>query len=159
MLEVADAVISVWGRERVGVHSAPRGDAHDMGDSTPLATFGYVAREFGKRRIAFICARESLGPNPIGPQLKAAFGGTYIANEKFTFGTASRVLMVGEADAVAFGVPFLANPDLPERFRLNAPLNPPQPSTFYAPGPKGYIDYPFLETTAASGKRQAVNTD
>lgn len=144
MLEVTDAVISIWGNDRVGMHLAPRGDSHDMGDSNPLATFGYVARELGKRRIAFICARESLGERRIGPQLKAAFGGSYIANEKFTLATASQVLAAGEADAVAFGVPFLANPDLPERFRRNAPLNAPDQSTFYAPGPKGYTDYPFL---------------
>ena len=108
MLEVADAVISVWGTDRVGMHLAPRGDAHDMGDSNPLATFGYVAGELGKRRIAFLCARESLGEKRIGPQLKAAFGGSYIANEKFTQATANQVLTAGEADAVAFGVPFLA---------------------------------------------------
>lgn len=145
MLEVTDAVVSVWGRERVGMHLAPRGDAHDMGDSNPLATFSYVARELGKRRIAFLCARESLGERRIGPQLKAAFGGSYIANEKFTQATANQVLAAGEADAVGFGVPFLANPDLPERFRRNAPLNAPDQATFYAPGPKGYTDYPFLE--------------
>ncbi|HYG34876.1 MAG TPA: alkene reductase, partial [Clostridia bacterium] len=139
-----DAVISVWGNDRVGMHLAPRGDAHDMGDSNPLATFGYVARELGKRRIAFICARESLGEKRIGPQLKAAFGGSYIANEEFTLETANQVLAAGEADAVAFGVPFLANPDLPERFLRNAPLNPPDQSTFYAPGAKGYTDYPSL---------------
>ena len=144
MLEVADAVISVWGNERVGMHLAPRGDAHDMGDSQPLATFSFVARELGKRRLAFICVRESLGENRIGPQLKAAFGGRYVANEKFTRPTAGQVLASGEADAVAFGVPFLANPDLVERFRRNAPLNEPDPSTFYAPGPKGYTDYPFM---------------
>jgi 2,4-dienoyl-CoA reductase-like NADH-dependent reductase (Old Yellow Enzyme family) len=145
MLEVADAVIGVWGPDRVGMHLAPRGDAHDMGDSNPLATFSYVARELGKRGLAFLCVRESLGERRIGPQLKAAFGGSCIANEKFTQATASQVLAAGEADAVAFGVPFLANPDLPERFRRNAPLNPPDQSTFYAPGPKGYTDYPFLK--------------
>ena len=144
MLEVTDAVISVWGADRVGMHLAPRGDAHDMGDSNPLATFGYVARELGKRRIAFICARESLGDNRIGPQLKAAFGGSYIANEGFTQATANQVLAAGEADAVAFGVPLLANPDLPARFRQNAPLNTPDQATFYASGPKGYTDYPTL---------------
>lgn len=147
MLEVTDAVISVWGANRVGMHLAPRGDAHDMGDSNPLATFGYVARELGKRGIAFICARESLGDNRIGPQLKAAFGGSYIANEKFTQATANQVLAAGEADAVAFGVPLLANPDLPVRFRRNAPLNTPDQSTFYASGPKGYTDYPVLQPT------------
>jgi 2,4-dienoyl-CoA reductase-like NADH-dependent reductase (Old Yellow Enzyme family) len=77
--------------------------------------------------------------------LKAAFGGRYIANEGFTMATANQVLAAGEADAVAFGVPFLANPDLPERFRQNATLNEPVQATFYAPGPKGYIDYPALQ--------------
>jgi 2,4-dienoyl-CoA reductase-like NADH-dependent reductase (Old Yellow Enzyme family) len=144
MLEVADAVVSVWGNDRVGMHLAPRGDSHDMGDSNPLATFGYVARELGKRRIAFICVRESLGEKRIGPQLKAAFGGRYIANEKFTQATATQVLAAGEADAVAFGVSFLANPDLPERFRRNAALNTPDQPTFYASGSKGYTDYPFM---------------
>ncbi|MEI6390200.1 MAG: alkene reductase [Verrucomicrobiota bacterium] len=147
MLEVTDAVISVWGNDRVGMHLAPRGDAHDMGDSNPLATFGYAARELGRRRIAFICARESLGEKRIGPQLKAAFGGSYIANEQFTQTTASQVLAAREADAVAFGVPFLANPDLPERFRQNAALNEPDQSTFYASGPEGYTDYPFMQKT------------
>lgn len=144
LLEVADAVISVWGADRVGTHLAPRGDSHDMGDSNPPATFGYVARELSRRRIAFICVRESLGPKRIGPQLRTAFSGSYIANEKFTQATASQVLAAGEADAVAFGVPFLANPDLPERFRQNAPLNEPDPPSFYAPSRKGYTDYPFL---------------
>jgi 2,4-dienoyl-CoA reductase-like NADH-dependent reductase (Old Yellow Enzyme family) len=144
LLEVVDAVISVWGADRVGTHLAPRGDSHDMGDSDPPATFGYVARELSRRRIAFICVRESLGPKRIGPQLRTAFSGGYIANEKFTQATAGQVLVAGEADAVAFGVPFLSNPDLPERFRQNAPLNEPDPPTFYAPGPKGYTDYPFL---------------
>jgi len=152
MLEVADAVISVWGANRVGMHLAPRGDAHDMGDSNPAATFGYVARELGRRKLAFICARESLGERRIGPQLKAAFGGSYIANEKFTFETANQVLAAGEADAVAFGVPFLANPDLPERFRRNATLNQPDQSTFYSPGPKGYTDYPALEQGLAQSR-------
>ena len=147
MLEVTDAVISVWGNDRVGMHLAPRGDAHDMGDSNPLATFGYAARELGRRRIAFICARESLGEKRIGPQLKAAFGGSYIANEQFTQATASQVLAAREADAVAFGVPFLANPDLPERFRQNAALNEPDQSTFYASGPEGDTDYPFMQKT------------
>jgi hypothetical protein len=148
MLEVADAVISVWGNDRVGMHLAPRGDAHDMGDSNPPVTFGYAVRELSKRGIAFLCIRESLGEKRIGPQLKAAFGGKYIANEKFTQTTASQVLQAGEADAVAFGVPFLANPDLPERFRQNAELNKPDQATFYAPGPKGYTDYPFLQAAA-----------
>ncbi len=151
MLEVADAVVSVWGPDRVGMHLAPRGDNFSMGDSNPAATFGYVATELGKRKIAFICAREHLGENRLGPQLKKAFGGVYIANEKFTKETAEQVIEAGEADAVAFGVQFIANPDLPRRFALNAPLNPPNPATFYMyeAVPQGYTDYPALQLQEA----------
>ena len=144
MLEVTDAVISVWGADRVGMHLAPRGDAHDMGDANPLETFSHVARELGRRKIAFICARERQGPDSIGPALKQAFGGVYVANEKFTLESGNAILSAGDADAVAFGVPFLANPDLPKRLAQNAPLNPPDSSTFYADGAKGYTDYPAL---------------
>jgi len=144
MLEVADAAISVWGASRVAMHLAPRGDAHDMGDSNPAATFGYVARELGKCQLAFLCARESLGPNRFSPQLRQAFGGTYVANESHTRESAEQLLRSGEADAVAFGKLFIANPDLPRRFALNAPLNTPVPETFYASGPQGYTDYPAL---------------
>ncbi|EIQ00563.1 NADH:flavin oxidoreductase [Opitutaceae bacterium TAV1] len=149
MLEATDAAISVWGPGRVGMHLAPHGKSHSMGDSDPLATFSYVARELGRRKIAFICAREALeGQSPrIGPQLKQAFGGPYIANEQFTRETAEQVLAAGEADAVAFGVPFIANPDLPQRFAQNAPLNTPVRETFYAEGPEGYTDYPALPET------------
>jgi hypothetical protein len=145
MLEVTDACIDVWGADRVGVHLAPRGDAHTMGDSDAAATFGYVARELGKRKIAFIAARESLGDNRLGPQLKKAFGGPYIANEKFTKESAQQILDAGEADAVAWGQLFIANPDLPRRFELDAALNTPNPETYYARGEAGYTDYPLLE--------------
>jgi len=144
MLEVADAVISVWGNGKVGMHLAPRGDSNDMGDSNPRATFGYVARELAKRKIAFICARESAGPDRIGPELKKIFGGVYVANEGFTKESAQAALDAGEADAVAFGKQFLANPDLPKRFAENAALNPPDPNTFYGSGKEGYTDYPSL---------------
>ncbi|CAG9175603.1 alkene reductase [Cupriavidus pinatubonensis] len=144
LLEITDACIDVWGADRVGVHLSPRGDVHSMGDSDLAATFGYVARELGKRRIAFICAREALGDNRLGPALKAAFGGVYIANEKMTKQTAEHVLATGEADAVAFGQLFIANPDLPRRLALDASLNEPRPETFYHPGAEGYTDYPAL---------------
>jgi 2,4-dienoyl-CoA reductase-like NADH-dependent reductase (Old Yellow Enzyme family) len=148
MLEVADAVISVWGASRVGMHLAPRGDAHDMGDSNLPATFGYVARELGKRKIAFICARESTIAPRLGPQLKAAFGGVYVANEGFSRENADAILSAGEADAVAFGKLFIANPDLPRRFALGAPLNRWNSATFYREGPAGYVDYPTLPEAA-----------
>jgi 2,4-dienoyl-CoA reductase-like NADH-dependent reductase (Old Yellow Enzyme family) len=144
MLEVTDAAISVWGASRVGMHLAPRGDSHSMGDSNPAATFGHVARELGRRRIAFLCARESLGPNHLGPHLKQEFGGIYVANEAHTRETAEQLLRDGDADAVAFGKLFIANPDLVKRFALKAPLNTPDSSTFYAPGARGYTDYPAL---------------
>lgn len=144
MLEVTDAVVSVWGPGRVGMHLAPRGDSHSMGDSNPLATFSYVARELGKRKIAFICARESLGENRIGPELKKEFGGVYVANEKFTRESAEQVLAAGEADAVAFGKLFIANPDLPSRFARGTALNEWDSSTFYSDGSPGYTDYAAL---------------
>jgi len=142
LLEVVDAMIAVWGPGRVGVHLAPRGDAHSMGDSNRAATFGYVAKQLGARRIAFICVREYIGEDSIGPQLKAAFGGAYIANEKFDFDSAQQAVGTGRADAVAFGKLFLANPDLPRRFAEHLPLNEPQVATFYSGGPAGYTDYP-----------------
>lgn len=144
MLEVTDAAVSVWGAGRVGVHLAPRGDSHSMGDSDLPRTFEYVARRLGERKIAFICAREYVGADRLGPKLKAAFGGVYIANEKFTYETAEQAVEAGEADAVAFGKLFIANPDLPRRFALRAPLNEGRASEFYAGGAQGYTDYPSL---------------
>ena len=150
MLQATDAAIEVWGASRVGMHLSPRGDAHDVGDDNPAATFGYVARELGKRGLAFICAREGVeGAVRYGPELKRIFqgagGGAYIANEGFTRESALRVLAAGEADAVAFGREFIANPDLPHRLEIDAPLNEPDSSTFYAPGAHGYTDYPTLQ--------------
>lgn len=141
-LEVVDAVTSVWGPSRVGYHIAPRGDSHDMSDQNPLETFSYLMRELKKRNIAFVCAREYIGPGRIGPQLKNEFGGVYIANEKFDLASAQQVLARGEADAVAFGQLFIANPDLPQRFAKNLELNPTRPATFYQGGAEGYTDYP-----------------
>jgi len=145
MFEAVDAAISVWGADRVGLHLAPRGDAHSMGDSNPGATFGYVASEAGERKIAFICARESLDEPRQAPAMKKVFGGAFIANQKLTSETAEGLLAKGEADAVAFGQLFIANPDLPLRFAKNASLNVPDPETFYAHGSEGYTDYPFLD--------------
>lgn len=149
MLEVTDAAISVWGAGRVGMHLAPRGDAHTMGDSNPPETFGYVAEQLGKRGIAFIFTRESPGAGRIGPELKKRFGGVLIANERFNRETAEQVIAAGEADAVSFGKDFISNPDLPRRLQLNLPLNPCHAESFYGYGlhdPRaGYTDYPLLE--------------
>ncbi|MEX1049385.1 MAG: alkene reductase [Akkermansiaceae bacterium] len=150
LLEVTDAVVAVWGADRVGVHLAPRGDAHGMGDSDLTKVFHHAARELGKRKLAFLCARESHDKPSLGASLKQAFGGVYIANESFTAETAREAIDAGAADAVAFGKLAIANPDLVERFRSGAPLNEPDPTTFYADGPAGYSDYPLLETTPAT---------
>ncbi len=145
MLEVADASISVWGADRVGMHLAPRGDVMSMSDNNPAETFLYIARELGKRKLAFLCAREYEAPGWMGPQLKEAFGGVYIANEKFTQESANAAIEREDCDAVAFGKLFIANPDLPERFATHADLNVPQSTTFYSHGAEGYVDYPSLQ--------------
>ena len=134
MLEATDAAISVWGPERVGMHLNLRRNSHDIDDSDPEATFAHVASELGRRKIAFIVAREPFDGARIGPIVKKAFGGVYIANQDFTQDKAERVMAQGEADAVAFGKLFIANPDLPERFAHNAPLNKLDDATFYTPG-------------------------
>lgn len=142
-LEVTDAVIKVWGADRVGYHISPRADAHDMGDSEREASFSYLVSELGKRQIAFVFAREYEAADSLGPKLKKAFGGAYIANEKFTRESAEAILKRGEADGVSFGLQFLANPDLVKRFAENLPVNAPNFETLYSKDAKGYTDYPF----------------
>lgn len=144
MLEVTDAVISVWGSGRVGMHLAPRGDGQSMGDSNPLATFGYLAEQLKNRKLAFICTREYEAADQLSPQLKKIFGGAFISNERYTRDSAEAALERGDADAIAFGVLMIANPDLVKRFELGAPLNKPNPATFYGEGSVGYTDQPFL---------------
>jgi len=146
LLEVVDAAIEVFGAGKVGVHLAPRGDSHDMHDSNRLATFGYVAEQLGKRKVAFIFTREYSGVDSLSAEIKKRFGGVLIANEKMTREQAENLIEKGEADAVAWGVQFIANPDLVERFAEKAPLNNPNPSTFYADGAIGYTDYPALNS-------------
>ncbi|MGB4468477.1 MAG: alkene reductase [Azovibrio sp.] len=145
LLEVTDAAIEVWGPGRVGVHLSTRCDTHSMGDSNPAATFGYVAEQLGKRKIAFIFAREAQGPGLLGPELKRKFGGVFIANQGLTAATAAAIVESAQADAVAFGVAFIANPDLVRRLRQGAPLNEARPELFYASGAEGYTDYPVLK--------------
>jgi 2,4-dienoyl-CoA reductase-like NADH-dependent reductase (Old Yellow Enzyme family) len=146
MLEATDAVIDVWGPERVGMHLAPRCDTHSMSDSNPLKTFSYVASELGKRKIAFICSRASLGDDNLAKALKDAFGGPYIINQGLSQKDAEDEINAGHADAVAWGKLFIANPDLPKRFQRQSSLNVPNPELFYSNGPEGYTDYPSLET-------------
>jgi 2,4-dienoyl-CoA reductase-like NADH-dependent reductase (Old Yellow Enzyme family) len=150
MFEAVDAAISVWGADRVGLHLAPRADAHSMGDSDLLGTFSHVAREARKRKLAFLFAREHNAQDSIGAALKREFGGVYIANEKFTIEQSEQALETGTADAIGFGVKFIANPDLPARLRAGAPLNELRTAGMYGGGAEGYVDYPALTDTAVA---------
>ena len=152
MLEVTDAVVSVWGPGRVGVHLAPRGDSHDMGDSDLAATFGHVARELGRRKIAFLCARESTKAPRLGPDLKAAFGGVYVANEGFTreSGRGGRRRRRSGRGRLRQALHRQSRSAAP--FRAGAPLNAWNSETFYSDGPAGYTDYPALDDKAAAAE-------
>ena len=141
MMEVTDACLSVWGPNRVGMHLAPRG----AGPGEDAAeTFGYVARELRKREVAFLCAREERQGDWVSHTIRREFGGVFVANEKFDRASGEEALACGDADAVAYGRLYIANPDLETRFAKGAPLNEPDATTFYSPGPKGYTDYPSL---------------
>lgn len=144
LLDIVDAVIPVWGADRVGVHLRPRGEEHDMGDSNPKAIFGHVADELEKRKIAFIFVRETEAEDSLLGEIKRRFAGPVIANELMTKQDGERLLDAGLADALAFGRDYIATPDLAERLRLGLPLNVQNKETFYGDGPEGYTDYPRL---------------
>ena len=154
-LEVVDAVVSVWGADRVGYKIAPRFAMFGMSDSDPMATFSYLAGELRRRGILYLHIAEPVaGPMAttgarLTPALRQAFGGTVIVNGGYDHAAGAAAVASGEADLVAYGVLYLANPDLVERFRRNAPLNPPDVATFYTGEEKGYIDYPTLASVAA----------
>jgi 2,4-dienoyl-CoA reductase-like NADH-dependent reductase (Old Yellow Enzyme family) len=147
MLEVVDAAVSVWGSERVGLHLSPGDNVYLVPNSEiSKPTYEYLMQELNPRGIAFICVRESLDACiRLGPDLRRIFEGIYVVNDGFTQKTAEDVLARGDADAVAFGKPFIANPDLPRRFARGCALNTPDPKTFYAAlRDVGYTDYPTL---------------
>ena len=149
LAEVADAVISVWGADRVGLHLSPRGDDHDIGDSDPAALFTHVAEQMRARGIAFIVLREYEADDSLLAKIRAAFGGPVIINERLTPESAAALVAEGRADAVAFGKDFIANPDLVTRLREGLPLNEVDPSTFYVGGARGYTDYPVHAAQAS----------
>lgn len=143
LLEVTDAVLQEWDAGRVGMHLSPKADRHDVGSADLKGLFTYVAKALGKRKLAFLCSRESYDGTEIGPDLKKAFGGVYIANQAFTRESAENAIRSGKADAVAWGQLYIANPDLAKRFAAGAPLNEPNPETYYGGGTVGYTDYLF----------------
>ncbi|MFN6566616.1 alkene reductase [Dendronalium sp. ChiSLP03b] len=150
LLEVTEAVTDVWGAERVGVRLSPSGTFNDMRDSNPLETFGYAAQALNQFDLAYLHIFEAIDADiryggMIVPtsHLRDRFTGTLIVNGGYTHEKGNAVLANKAADLVAFGTLFISNPDLPRRLAVNAPLNPPDQTTFYGGGEKGYTDYPF----------------
>ena len=156
ILDTVDAMIAAWSAGRVGVRLGPSISLYGMGDSNPLATFGYVVRELDRRRIGCLTMLEpnkndrekGVAIERVAKTFRPMTSAPLVANTGFDKDSGNRAIEEGEADAIAYGVAFLANPDLAERFRHGAPLNKPDPSTFYGRGPKGYVDY-----LALSGQR------
>ncbi|MEX3963034.1 alkene reductase [Paraburkholderia sp. EG286B] len=153
LIEVTQALIEIWGADRVGVRLSPFGTYNDVGDSDPVGLYGYLLTRLNKLGIAYVSlieARTSVGMEIDTPQeisqLRPYWPGTLILAGGFTAGSANDAIQAGLADAVAFGRQFIANPDLPARLRLGAPLNHFDRATFYGGGAAGYVDYPALET-------------
>ncbi len=150
LLEATDALIDVWGADRVGVRLAPLSAFNDMADADPKTTFTVAAARLGERNIAYLHVVEQ---NDFADDarsfdldtLRDAFGGAYMVNGGYDLGRARKAVASGRAEMVSFGRDFLANPDLPERLREGAELNEADPSTFYGGGAEGYTDYPELE--------------
>lgn len=149
LMEAIDAVLTVWPADRVGVHLNLMSSAHSVHDSDPRALFSWVAEQLDARNLAFIFARETLDrENPVAPVVRGLFKGGVIINDSLTRESAEAAIASGEADAAAFARPYIANPDLVERFRRGAPLNALVPETIYSPDHTGYNDYPTLEAVA-----------
>jgi len=156
LLEVVDTAIEVWGKGRVGVRLSPFGVFGDMGDSNPVELFNYVLQQLSQRGIAYAHVIEPRSSGAGGGKptdesaqrtakvFRKAFDGVFISAGGYDAESAEEAIADGDADAIAFGRLFIANPDLPERFRVNAELNKPDRSTFYGGGEKGYTDYPEL---------------
>lgn len=148
MLEVLDAAISVWGADRVGLRISPLNSYNSMIDSDPVGVTTYIAQQCSTRGIAYLhVMRADFFQAQQGDVMTPArqhFKGVLIGNMGYTADEAEQAMSEGKIDAVAFGVPFLANPDLPARIAAKAPLNAPNAARFYSPGPEGYTDYPAM---------------
>jgi N-ethylmaleimide reductase len=158
LLEVTRAVTNAWTPGRVGVRFSPTGGFNDMRDSAPEEIFGFAAEQLNAFGLAYLHVSEPLPGHPlatdlpaVAPLLRQKFKGPFILNGGYNAELGGAAISGGAADLIAFGVPFLANPDLVERFRTGAPLNAPDFSTFYFGGAKGYADYPALEA-AGTGR-------
>ena len=152
LMEVIEAVTAVWGGGRVGVRISPLQPFNDMRDSNPEALFSYVTERMNEFYLAYLHVTEmgKESPGAAGPafdlqKLRSIYHGTYMTNAGYDLERANAALAAGQADLVAFGVPYIANPDLPERMAKKAPLNTPNPETFYGGDAVGYTDYPVME--------------
>lgn len=152
-LMVIEAVIDVWGKDKVGVRVGPTGSFNGMHDDNPIETFTAFAEHLNGLGVAYLEVVEdsfqgnhaSGRPEEIIDAIRAVYKGIYIANGAYTAEEARTRISEGRCDLVTFGRPFIANPDLPERFRQNAPLNGWDDSTFYGGDEHGYTDYPTLQ--------------
>ena len=148
MLEVVEAVSTVWGGDRVGLRISPLNSYNSMIDSDPIALTSYLATKLNDYGLAYLHMMRAdffqAQQGDVMTPARAAYKGVLIGNMGYTAAEAESAIAAGQLDAVAFGTSFLANPDLPARIAAGAELNAPNPGTFYSPGPEGYTDYPFL---------------
>jgi N-ethylmaleimide reductase len=147
--DVTEAVVKVWSPSRTGVRLSPTNPYNDMNDSTAPATFTAAARALNEFGLAYLHvveapAAKARQPTRIAAPMREAFKSAFILNDSYDASTGAATLAAGAADAIAYGRPFLANPDLVERFRRGSGLNAPDFKTFYTDGAKGYTDYPAL---------------
>jgi len=156
LLEVTAAVVGAWSGEHVGVRLSPTNPYNDMRDSDPTATFTHAAKTLNRFKLAYLHVLEAVpghmlaAPGPrVSPHMRKAFKGPFITNGGYDAAAAAHSINEGETDMIAFGVPFIANPDLVHRYRTGAALNPPDMSTFYGGTEKGYTDYPVLQAVNA----------
>jgi N-ethylmaleimide reductase len=144
-LEVTKAVIDVFGKDRVGYRISPNGTFNSMSDSDPRATFSHLTQRLSEVGLGYLHVTEPVNAESrVTPHLRKLFKGTFIVNGGYDEARGNAAIANGEADLVAYGVPFLANPDLPYRFGKKANLNAPDQATFYAGEEKGYTDYPAM---------------
>jgi N-ethylmaleimide reductase len=147
-VEALEAMAAVAGADRVGIKLSPEMAFNDITDADPVETYTTLVQAIGNMGLAYLHVALFGAPTDYHSLLRPLFRGAYLAGGGLTRESAEALLHAGTADAVVFGSLFVANPDLPLRFRLKAPLNQPDSTTFYTPGAKGYIDYPMLEAAA-----------
>ena len=151
MLEVTQAVIGTWSADRIGVRLSPNSTFNDLSDSDTVATFTYVAEQLEPLGLAYLHVIEALPGHFMytegeraAPAIRKAFSGPLMLNGGYDAESGAEAIASKAADLISYGIPFIANPDLPERFRLGAELNAPDQATFYTHDAKGYTDYPFV---------------